>query len=325
SVRRQTVISLLERGTGAVGDEVVVNRLFLNIFERSRDREDKPVTLSRADFLRLLRAPKNRPVIRGILKGRLVSITGIPKDIPVHAMEAIEMPRIGTTYFGFDARGRLRFVTMMAGPEIEKKIRAPRSVSGTCFAVGPRQVVTAEHVVRDAKVVEIMFEGRRKERARVVRVDRKSDMALLETSRRTPARLPIKPARSLELGDEIFTIGFPNPKSLGWEPKYAEGTISALQSTRKGFLQTDLAIIPGNSGGAVVTRDGFAVGVVSSFQVSRSFVNSYRSSLIARLDRLGVRSRGRKRAPRAAVRLARKATCKIVVVKDRGEPTTASR
>ena len=55
-------------------------------------------------------------------------------------------------------------------------------------------------------------------------------MALLqvEDSLGTEAFLTLASDNEASLGDRVFTIGYPNPRLLGLDPKYTEGTVSAL-------------------------------------------------------------------------------------------------
>lgn len=125
-------------------------------------------------------------------------------------------------------------------------------------------VVTNHHVIEDAEETMVVLNDRREFRAEVVGADAAADLALLRID--APASLPALPmgdSDALEVGDLVLAIG--NPFGIG--QTVTSGIISALARTSPGvgsdlsFIQTDAAVNPGNSGGALVTIDGRLVGV----------------------------------------------------------------
>ena len=125
-------------------------------------------------------------------------------------------------------------------------------------------VVTNHHVIEDADEIMVVLNDRREFRAEVVGADAAADLALLQIE--APAALPALPmgdSDTLEVGDLVLAIG--NPFGIG--QTVTSGIISALARTGPGvgsdlsFIQTDAAVNPGNSGGALVTIDGRLVGV----------------------------------------------------------------
>ncbi|MBL4757338.1 MAG: trypsin-like peptidase domain-containing protein, partial [Rhizobiales bacterium] len=89
------------------------------------------------------------------------------------------------------------------------------------------------------------------------------DLAVLQIDtkgERLPV-LPIEEAGTLEVGDLVLAIG--NPFGVG--QTVTSGIVSALGRTQvsnvANFIQTDAAVNPGNSGGALVDMDGHLVGV----------------------------------------------------------------
>lgn len=127
-------------------------------------------------------------------------------------------------------------------------------------------VLTNDHVVDDASTIQVAFADGRRSPAEVVATDPLTDLALLRTERRNlPAatfsdKLP-------DVGELAVAIGNP----LGFENTVTAGIISGLQRSIPGsaaqtqalvdLLQTDAAISPGNSGGALVGGDGRIVGI----------------------------------------------------------------
>ncbi|MEO1611683.1 MAG: trypsin-like peptidase domain-containing protein [Pseudomonadota bacterium] len=139
-------------------------------------------------------------------------------------------------------------------------------------------VVTNNHVVGGADEVRVVLTDKREFDAEIVFTDEPSDLAVLKLQ--GASDLPILDLRdsdSLEVGDLVLAIG--NPFGVG--QTVTSGIISALartggaQRTRQGrglggyFIQTDAAVNPGNSGGALVDMSGKLVGVNTAI-VSRS-------------------------------------------------------
>src|SRR5437660_678664 len=95
---------------------------------------------------------------------------------------------------------------------------------------------------------------------------RGQDLAVLKTSLAAPAYLNMREARGVELGDPIFTVGFPAAGAAAAASRLSDGAVSAVSGpdAEMAFLQMTVPVQPGNSGGPVVTGDGSVVGVVSS-------------------------------------------------------------
>ncbi|MGH9009068.1 MAG: S1C family serine protease [Acidimicrobiia bacterium] len=127
-------------------------------------------------------------------------------------------------------------------------------------------VLTNHHVVDGARSVELAFADGKRAPAEVVASDPLTDLALVRTGRHDlPAAtfatdLPV-------VGELAIAIGNP----LGFENTVTAGIISGLQRSIPGsaprtqalidLIQTDAAISPGNSGGALVDGDGKVVGI----------------------------------------------------------------
>ncbi|MEX2520916.1 MAG: trypsin-like peptidase domain-containing protein [Paracoccaceae bacterium] len=136
-------------------------------------------------------------------------------------------------------------------------------------------VVTNNHVVAGADEVRVVLNDKREYEADIVFADELSDIAILKL--RAASDLPVLELRdsdTLEVGDLVLAIG--NPFGVG--QTVTSGIISALARSsgrsRRGqiggyFIQTDAAVNPGNSGGALVDMAGRLVGVNTAI-LSRS-------------------------------------------------------
>jgi Do/DeqQ family serine protease len=126
-------------------------------------------------------------------------------------------------------------------------------------------IVTNNHVVEGADAFKVVLSDRREYAAELVLADERTDLAVLKInvgSERLPI-LPFADTRRSEVGDLVLAIG--NPFGVG--QTVTSGIISATQRTDVGisdysfFIQTDAAVNPGNSGGALVNTRGELVGV----------------------------------------------------------------
>ena len=142
--------------------------------------------------------------------------------------------------------------------------------TGSGFVIDQEgHIVTNQHVVANARTVEVRFASGEEFRARVVGTDPSTDVALLELQNPPADLTPLDlgSAEDLEIGDLVVAIGSP----FGLEGTVTAGIVSALDReltapdgfTIDGAVQTDAAINPGNSGGPLLDGQGRVVGVNS--------------------------------------------------------------
>jgi len=76
-----------------------------------------------------------------------------------------------------------------------------------------------------------------------------------------------------DIGDDVFTLGFPISDILGKEVKYSEGVINSLSGIQGDatFFQISVPIQPGNSGGPLVNQAGDVVGIVTATAAVEEF------------------------------------------------------
>ncbi|MGI9521398.1 MAG: trypsin-like peptidase domain-containing protein [Hyphomicrobiaceae bacterium] len=133
-------------------------------------------------------------------------------------------------------------------------------------------VATAWHVVRSAPRINVRLSNGRILPAQLVGKDAKSDIALLKVA---ADLAPLKPIAQLALAQRVCAIA--NAYGLGLSVTC--GVVSALNVSNAGinavedFIQTDAAINPGSSGGALVDENGQLVGLISAIFASKSDTN----------------------------------------------------
>lgn len=125
-------------------------------------------------------------------------------------------------------------------------------------------ILTNNHVVEDASVIEVLFaKSKRKVQAKIVGVDPKTDLALLRVNAQTDLTpLDFGDSDALRVGDVVLAIGNP----FGYSHTVTSGIISAKgrvigTGPYDDFLQTDAAIHPGNSGGPLLDVRGRVIGI----------------------------------------------------------------
>lgn len=126
-------------------------------------------------------------------------------------------------------------------------------------------IVTNSHVVKDADQFLVVLSDRREYEAELVLSDERTDLAVLRIDNDGDPLPTVKYAdtRDTEVGDIVLAIG--NPFGVG--QTVTTGIISATARTDVGvsdysfFLQTDAAVNPGNSGGALINTKAELVGV----------------------------------------------------------------
>ncbi|MGI9085562.1 MAG: S1C family serine protease [Aeromicrobium sp.] len=126
-------------------------------------------------------------------------------------------------------------------------------------------LLTSAHVVRDARKAVAQFADGSETEADVVGRDPLSDLAVLRARDNVPPPIPLGDASRLQVGQIVIALGNPN----GLAGSVTAGIVSALGRslpTRAGrvvdeVIQTDAALNPGNSGGALADSQGRLVGV----------------------------------------------------------------
>ena len=136
--------------------------------------------------------------------------------------------------------------------------------AGSGFIVSPDGVIlTNAHVVRDADEVTVKLQDRREYRAKVLGSDPKTDVAVLKIDAKNLPVVPLGNTRNLQVGEWVLAIGSP----YGLESTVTAGVVSAkgrnIDQNGVQFIQTDVAVNPGNSGGPLFNTRGEVVGINS--------------------------------------------------------------
>ena len=150
----------------------------------------------------------------------------------------------------------------------QKSTPAPANYSGTGFALSSDGIfVTSLHLVDKSDSVFIV--NNKKERFKAIPVyrDRQTDIAILKIEDPNFVPYPNLPYtfnnRDLNLGENVFTLGYPREDVV-----FGEGSLSAKTGFRGDTTscQVSIPVNPGNSGGPLVDEKGHVIGIISGKQ-----------------------------------------------------------
>lgn len=125
-------------------------------------------------------------------------------------------------------------------------------------------ILTNAHVVNDADEVLVKLTDKREFKAKIIGIDRRTDVALVKIEASNLPRVVFGDPGQLKVGEWVVAIGSP----FGLENTVTAGIVSAKgralpQENYVPFIQTDVAINPGNSGGPLFNLKGEVVGINS--------------------------------------------------------------
>lgn len=144
----------------------------------------------------------------------------------------------------------------------QQEEEVPRGV-GSGFIISPDGfLLTNAHVVEGADEVYVTLTDKREFRAKIVGVDRRTDVAVVKVDGNNLPRLTMGDPNRLRVGEWVIAIGSP----FGLENTVTAGIVSAKARDTGDYLpliQTDVAVNPGNSGGPLINMRGEVVGINS--------------------------------------------------------------
>ena len=142
---------------------------------------------------------------------------------------------------------------------------------GSGFIISPDgYVLTNAHVVANADKITVTLTDKRQFSARLIGADERTDVALLKIEGGNLPVAALGKSSDLQVGQWVLAIGSP----FGFDNSVTSGIISALGRQLQDesivpFIQTDVPVNPGNSGGPLISMDGKVIGINSQI-LSRS-------------------------------------------------------
>ncbi len=235
--------------------------------------------------------------------------------------------------------GKGRHAQRSAGTQdfpADRQIRA--SGSGVIIDAEFGLILTNSHVIKGADHIIVTLPDGRELMATSIGSDPSTDIAIVKIQAEGLTEIPIGNSDALDVGDFVLAIG--NPFRIG--QTVTSGIISGLHRTNVGieeyedFIQTDAAIYPGNSGGALVNLRGELIGINTAFinassshpglgfAIPINMARTIAGQLIkygeVRRGRLGITFEDSMRVRNRSVALAATAKAPMVVKVDKGSP-----
>jgi serine protease Do len=244
--------------------------------------------------------PPSSPQPVGVLNGRvlpdfatLVEQVG-PAVVNVSVVERSRVVKKGAEDADDPVQEFFRRFGMPNGPQGRGFESQPRQGEGSGFIVSADgYILTNAHVVADADEVTVRTTDRREYAAKVVGLDKRTDVAVIKIEGHDLPVVRLGDPSKLRPGEWVLAIGSP----FTFENSVTAGIVSATGRSMPGedlvpFIQTDVAVNPGNSGGPLFNLNGEVVGINSqiysrsggymglSFAIPIDVANNVREQLV---------------------------------------------
>ncbi|MBU3609207.1 DegQ family serine endoprotease [Polynucleobacter wuianus] len=149
-----------------------------------------------------------------------------------------------------------------AQPNLGKPQEADRGVGSGFIIESNGLILTNAHVVEGATTIYVTLTDKREFKAKLLGMDKRTDVAVVKIEARDLPKLPLGDSSRVRVGEWVLAIGSP----FGLENTVTAGIVSA-KSRDTGdylpFIQTDVAVNPGNSGGPLLNTAGQVIGINS--------------------------------------------------------------
>lgn len=147
-------------------------------------------------------------------------------------------------------------------PNSGKPQEADRGVGSGFIIDSNGLILTNAHVVEGATTIYVTLTDKREYKAKLLGLDKRTDVAVVKIDARDLPRLSLGDSSKVRVGEWVLAIGSP----FGLENTVTAGIVSA-KSRDTGdylpFIQTDVAVNPGNSGGPLLNTAGQVIGINS--------------------------------------------------------------
>lgn len=261
-------VSLLALGVAVVSSAATVVTMRSTSFIGSAEASDVPVataqSASSSDFIRVA---QHSAVETDFTKAAESTINGV---VSIKSYVSAQ-PRVQGGQGMYDP-----FFEFFFGPQ--QRRQQPRqqpqqqeqpSGLGSGVIISPDgYIVTNNHVIDGADRLEVTLNDNRSFDATVIGADPSTDLALIKIDAENLPVIPMGDSDALKVGEWVLAVGnpfgFTSTVTTGIVSAKARSISSATKSNRMGiesFIQTDAAVNPGNSGGALVNLSGELVGI----------------------------------------------------------------
>ena len=222
-----------------------------------------------ATFVTITHARAEAPTVMAMAGGSMVSPAGAPASV----IGAPDFSQITARYGAAVVNISVSGMTQAANDAEESpashgapgRREMPIRGQGSGFIVSADGLIlTNAHVVRGAKDVTVKLTDRREFQAKVLGSDAQTDVAVLKIEATNLPVVTLGSSRDLKVGEWVLAIGSP----FGFENSVSAGVVSAKGRSLPDdsfvpFIQTDVAVNPGNSGGPLLNTRGEVIGINS--------------------------------------------------------------
>ena len=164
---------------------------------------------------------------------------------------------------------KLQITKPVAIAGLEEAMEATVTIKGKeghgsgCFISNNGYIVTNFHVVASNDKLTVITKDGKEYDATIVRKNEYSDLALIKINTENKFAFTLPTEKNYSIGDDIFAIG--TPKSIELGQSLSKGIISGFRTHENNqIIQTDASVNGGNSGGALVNKQGNFIGVVNA-------------------------------------------------------------
>jgi serine protease Do len=146
-----------------------------------------------------------------------------------------------------------------------EEFNQPMQATGSGFIISTDgYILTNAHVVKDADEIVVKLHSQSEKSAKLIGFDERTDVALLKIDARGLQPVQIGDSKQLAVGEWVLAIGSP----FGFEETATQGIVSAVNRNLPSdsyvpYIQTDVAVNPGNSGGPLFNTKGEVIGINS--------------------------------------------------------------
>ncbi len=153
---------------------------------------------------------------------------------------------------------------LVLSPSMSYRQRIERSLGSGVIMSAEGHILTNHHVIAGADAIQVLLHDGRSANAAVVGSDTGTDLAVLKINLPDLDPVELGDSNSARVGDVVLAIGNP----LGFGHSVTQGIVSALgrwglqpNAMYEDYIQTDAIIHQGNSGGALIDRQGRLLGI----------------------------------------------------------------
>lgn len=162
------------------------------------------------------------------------------------------------------------FEHFFQGPGFSMPQQRPQKSLGSGFLINnDGYILTNNHVVEGADVVQVLVDDKKKYEAKIVGTDPKTDVAVIKIEAKGLPYVTLGDSDQLQVGEWVMAVGNP----FGLDHTVTAGIVSAKgrvigAGPYDDFIQTDASINPGNSGGPLFNTKGEVIGVNTAIVAS---------------------------------------------------------